>query len=62
MINALVDGIGPGLGLVAAVAALYALKFCRDWFAPSQPPPRSKARIPENERRLLGDDWRKCLR
>lgn len=62
MMDALIDGAGPGFGLISAIVAIYAIKFFRDWFRPAETPARSDARIPDDERRLLGDDWRNHLR
>jgi hypothetical protein len=62
MIDVLIDGAGPALGLVAVGLTAFAATFVREWFRSSPPPPRRGGRIPADERRLLGDDWRECLR
>ena len=63
MVDVLIEGVATPLAIVGFFAAAYAVTVWRDWVRGNRTtPPRRDGRIPADERRLLGDDWRECLR
>jgi hypothetical protein len=63
MIDVLIQGAATPLAIFGLLAAAFAVTYVRDWYRPTgQVPPRRDGRIPADERRLLGDDWRDCVR
>jgi hypothetical protein len=62
MIDTLIDGAATPLTIVAFIAAAFVATSWRDWLRPARPLDRADNRIPPEERRLLGDDWRDCVR
>lgn len=63
MIDVLIEGAATPLAIVGFFAAAFGVTYWRDWVrGVSVAPPRRDGRIPADERRLLGDDWRECVR
>lgn len=63
MMSVLIEGAATPLAIVGLFAAAFAITYWRDWIRGiSETPPRRDGRIPDDERRLLGDDWRDCIR
>lgn len=59
MIDLLINGAATPLAIVGFLAAAFAITYWQDWvWGISTAPPRRDGRIPADERRLLGDDWR----
>ena len=61
--DALITGAATPLAIAGFFAAAFAVNYWREWVrGTSAAPPRRDGRIPTDERRLLGDDWRECVR
>ena len=56
----LVEAAATPRAIGAVFALAWALTAWRDWVR-CEVPPRRDGRIPAEERRLLGDDWRDCV-
>jgi hypothetical protein len=62
MIPLLIEAVATPLAIVGLFGALYALTYWPDWIRRRPEPARREGRISSEERRLLGEDWRECLR
>ena len=62
MITTLIEAAATPLAIGGMLAAAFAVTYWRDWVRRPPELPRRDGRIPTDERRLLGDDWRDCIR
>jgi len=62
MTSLLIEAVATPLAIVFLFGAAYALTYWPQWIRRPAEPPRRDGRIPTDERNLLGDDWRDCIR